>query len=120
MQAIGRIEAMKRSRVPRTYDLIWETVRLVPRGKVASYGEIAREAGLPGQARLVGYALHALPGSSGVPWHRVINAQGRVSFAPGSDAFRAQCRLLRREGIVVKGGSIDMRKYAWLTQPDQP
>ena len=109
---------MKRSGFPRTYDLIWEAVRLVPRGKVASYGEIAREAGLPGHARLVGYALHALPDSSGVPWHRVINAQGKISFPPETVAFRTQCRLLRKEGITVNRGAIDMRKFGWLRQQE--
>ena len=103
---------MKRS--PGTYEMIWETVRLIPKGNVASYGQVAAEAGLPGQARLVGYALHALRPSSGVPWHRVINAQGKISFPPGSSSFTRQRQLLRREGIVVAGGAIDMKRYGWL------
>jgi len=105
---------MRRSGLPRTYELIWEIVRLIPRGKVASYGQIAQEAGLPGQARLVGYALHALPPSSGVPWHRVINAQGRISFPPASVAYRQQRRLLQNEGVVLERGCIDLQSYGWL------
>jgi methylated-DNA-protein-cysteine methyltransferase-like protein len=101
-------------RRPGTYEIIWDTVRLIPKGTVASYGEVATEAGLPGQARLVGYALHSLPPKSSVPWHRVINAQGRISFPPGSSSFTRQRQLLRREGIVVVGGVIDMKRYGWL------
>ncbi|HCA81234.1 MAG TPA: methyltransferase [Bacteroidetes bacterium] len=105
---------MKKSGPPGTYEIIWETVRLIPRGRVASYGQVAVEAGLPGQARLVGYALHALPPSSGVPWHRVINSQGKISFPPGSPAYSRQRLLLQREGIVLEDGKIDMKRYGWL------
>ena len=105
---------MKRSGFPGTYEIIWETVRLIPKGYVASYGQVAVEAGMPGQARLVGYALHALPPSSGVPWHRVINAQGRISFPPGSSSYIRQKKLLQKEGIVVNGGGIDLKRYGWL------
>ena len=58
---------------------IYAIVRRIPRGRIASYGQVARLAGLPGHARQVGYALHALPEDSGIPWHRVINARGRTS-----------------------------------------
>jgi len=105
---------MKRTGFPGTYEIIWETVRLIPKGKVASYGQVAAESGLPGQPRLVGYALHALPPSSGVPWHRVINAQGKISFPPGSPAFSRQRHLLRSEGVVLEGGKIDLKRYGWL------
>src|SRR3990172_2914211 len=99
---------------PSTFELIWEIVLSIPKGKVASYGEVAAQAGLQRQARLVGYALHALRPSSGVPWHRVINARGKISFPPRSPAYRRQRELLRREGVVVDGGMIDMKKYGWL------
>lgn len=105
---------MKRSGLPGTYEMIWRTVRLIPKGNVASYGQVALEAGMPGQARLVGYALHALPPASGVPWHRVINARGKISFPSGSSAYGRQRQLLLREGIVVEGGVIDMKRYGWL------
>ncbi len=63
-----------------TYQRIYAVVRRVPRGRVATYGQVARLAGLAGQARLVGYALHALAAGTRVPWHRVINARGEVSL----------------------------------------
>ena len=67
---------------------IWQVVALIPRGKVSSYGEVARQAGLPGAARRVGYALRCLPTDTRIPWHRVIGAQGRLSL-PAENALRA-------------------------------
>jgi methylated-DNA-protein-cysteine methyltransferase-like protein len=87
-------------------------VRKVPPGRVATYGQIARLAGLGNHARLVGYALHALPGGSRVPWHRVLNVRGRISLQGA--AARRQLRLLRREGVRLAGnGTIDLRLYQW-------
>ena len=104
-----------RSNPRSTYELIWEIVRQIPRGKVATYGQVAAEAGLPGQARMVGYALHALSGTPGVPWHRVINASGEISFPKGSAAYRRQRRLLRNEGIVFSKESLDLGRFGWLS-----
>ncbi|MBM4160512.1 MAG: methylated-DNA--[protein]-cysteine S-methyltransferase [Ignavibacteria bacterium] len=98
-----------------TYRLIWEVVRQIPRGRVATYGEIAREAGYPGQARLVGYALHSLPTGSGIPWHRVISAQGKISLPKANGAYREQKRLLIGEGIAFGGERIDLRRFGWLS-----
>ncbi len=98
-----------------TYEQIWEIVRQIPRGKVATYGQVASEAGFPGQARRVGYALHSLPDSSGVPWHRVINASGRISFPKGSEAYGRQRRLLRKEGIILSKEIIDLNRFGWLS-----
>ncbi len=98
-----------------TYEVIWETVRQIPRGKVATYGQVASESGLPGRARMVGYALHALAGMSDVPWHRVINSSGRISFPKGSEAYRRQRRLLRSEGIVFKKDTLDLERFGWLS-----
>ncbi len=98
------------------YTRIFAVVRKVPRGRVACYGQVARLAGLGNHARLVGYALHALPPHSGVPWHRVINAQGRVSL-PGRSA-RTQLRLLEREGVRPSAsGVIDLATYQWHPSP---
>jgi methylated-DNA-protein-cysteine methyltransferase-like protein len=108
---------MKNSRQSsNSYEVIWETVRQIPKGKVATYGEIADVNGLTGQARLVGYALHNLPHNSGIPWHRVINAQGRISFPKGSRSHTTQRKLLEKEGIVFRGEKIDFGKYRWLRQ----
>lgn len=94
------------------YEIIWKTVRKIPRGKVATYGQIAERAGMEGHARLIGYALHALPEGSKVPWHRVINAAGRISL-PGP-AGRAQRLLLESEGIAFTSANrVNLRKYRW-------
>lgn len=102
----------------RTYEVIYATVRKIPYGKVATYGQIADLAQLPGRARLVGYALYRTVEDDQIPWHRVINAQGRVSESPvrnGSDAL--QRVLLEAEGIPFRpNGTIDLRTYRW--QPD--
>ncbi len=109
---LSRVETRKPI---RTYELIWETVRQIPKGKVATYGQVASEAGFPGQARMVGYALHALPPHSGVPWQRVINAQGRISFPNGSAAYKKQRRLLKAEGVVFHDDVVDLKQYGWLS-----
>ena len=105
---------MRTRRSLSNYELIWETVRQIPKGSVATYGEVAAESGLPGQARLVGYALHGLPAGSNVPWHRVINSQGKISFPTTSRAFKEQRRLLQKEGVVFDGEAVDLHRYGWL------
>src|SRR5688572_13977532 len=91
---------------------IHEIVARIPRGRVATYGQIARIAGLPGQARLVGYALHALPAGTSVPWQRVVNAQGGISTPPGHDMV--QRGLLEREGVRFDArGRIPLASFQW-------
>lgn len=102
------------------YQRIWKTVQLIPIGKVACYGQIADLAGLPGRARLVGKALSNI-GSKGyqgkvVPWFRVINSQGRISFSKGSDGFNKQKLALENESVVINGNKIDLKCYQW--QPE--
>jgi methylated-DNA-protein-cysteine methyltransferase-like protein len=87
---------------------IWRAVAAIPRGEVASYGGIARRAGAPGRARLVGHALKVAPASLKLPWHRVLNAQGRISLPAGSKAHRMQRRLLEEEGVVFRNGKVDL------------
>jgi methylated-DNA-protein-cysteine methyltransferase-like protein len=98
-----------------TYVRIYAVVRKIPRGRVTTYGTIARLAGMPGQARLVGYALHALPAAAPLPWHRVINAQGRLSLVrDGKSSGVTQRILLEREGVHVVGGSrVSLKQYGW-------
>jgi methylated-DNA-protein-cysteine methyltransferase-like protein len=98
----------------RTFETIWETVRAIPRGKVASYAEVAEQSGFPRQARLVGYALHKLPPKSGVPWHRVITARGEIAFPRHSSTYRKQKALLEKEGVRFVKGRTDFTKYGWL------
>lgn len=94
---------------------IYAVVERIPRGRVATYGQVARLAGMPGHARQVGYALAALPEAmQGVPWHRVINAQGGVSprAAPGWDDVQRQ--LLRREGVAFdRAGRTSLTRFQW-------
>jgi len=96
-----------------SYEIIWETVRRIPRGRVAAYGQVAKASGFPGQARLVGYAMHNLPSGFDVPWHRVINAQGKISFPKGSRSHATQRKLLEKEGIHFREDKIDWQKYRW-------
>ena len=96
------------------YHAIYAVIRRIPRGRVATYGQIAELAGLEGHARQVGYALHALPSGSGVPWHRVVNSFGEVSKRSDSDSDELQVELLMAEGVVFDtAGRIDLRRFRW-------
>ena len=96
------------------YQIIYKVVSRIPRGRVATYGQIAEIAGLEGHARQVGYALHSLPSASGVPWHRVVNSFGEVSKRSDSDSDELQAELLRAEGVVFDtAGRIDLRRFRW-------
>ncbi len=98
----------------RTYSRIYAAVRRIPRGRIATYGQVAELAGLEGHARQVGYALHALPPASGVPWHRVINARGEISARSGSDWGELQRLLLEAEGVRFDArGKTDLMKFQW-------
>jgi methylated-DNA-protein-cysteine methyltransferase-like protein len=88
---------------------IWKAVAAIPCGEVASYGAVARSAGLPRRARLVGHALKVAPAGLKLPWHRVLNAEGRISLPAGSKAHRLQRRLLEEEGVVFRNGRVDLR-----------
>lgn len=78
----------------------------IPRGRVRSYGDVARIAGLPGRARQVGYALRVAPRGLNLPWHRVLGSGGRIAFPAGSSSHREQCRRLRSEGVAVRNGRV--------------
>jgi len=92
---------------------VLRAVRRIPRGRVATYGDVAREAGLPGRARLVGRVLRDAPASASLPWHRVVGAGGRLSvcaFAP--HAALTQRLRLEREGVrFTRGGLVDLRAH---------
>ncbi|MCK5572679.1 MAG: MGMT family protein [Bacteroidetes bacterium] len=90
---------------------IWKTVCRIPRGRVATYGTVARLSGMDGQARLVGYTLHALPAGMEIPWQRVVNSQGRISLK--GDAGRTQRLMLENEGVVFLRDRIDLRRFGW-------
>jgi methylated-DNA-protein-cysteine methyltransferase-like protein len=101
----------------KRYELIWSVVKRVPRGRVATYGQIAELAGLEGHARQVGYALHNLPPRSSVPWHRVINAKGEVSARSAGDSHELQRMLLEAEGVVFNTlGRVDLKRFRWSSR----
>lgn len=102
-----------------SYEAIWKVVKTIPRGRVASYGQVARLAGLPRHARMVGPALGEGDRRK-LPWHRVINAQGRIALPPNSAAFREQRKRLRDEGVMVVKGKIDLKIYGWKAGGESP
>jgi methylated-DNA-protein-cysteine methyltransferase-like protein len=108
--------ALRRKALPRDqmFALIWEAVRRVPRGSVATYGQIASMVGYPRHSRLVGRALGALPEHSDVPWQRIVNASGDVSTRTAGDSHELQRLLLEAEGIAfTANGRIDLERYRW-------
>lgn len=95
------------------YTRIYAVVRRIPHGRVATYGQVARVAGLPGRARQVGYALHALPAATAVPWQRVVNASGAISLHP-MDGGISQRMLLEKEGVRFDAaGRIPLERFGW-------
>jgi methylated-DNA-protein-cysteine methyltransferase-like protein len=96
------------------YRRIYRMVRHIPKGRVATYGVIARLAGRPGAARTVGWALSALDDDADVPWWRVVNAAGRISLSPQDHAAVVQRALLLREGVrFAPGGALNLGTYGW-------
>jgi methylated-DNA-protein-cysteine methyltransferase-like protein len=97
-----------------SYQRIYEVVRRIPKGRVATYGQVAALAGLGRHARQVGYALSALPEASRVPWHRVVNARGTISPRSEPDTDTDQRGLLEAEGVVFDGlGRLALPRYRW-------
>lgn len=97
------------------YDRVYRMVRRIPRGRVTTYGHVAALCGKPRAARTVGWALHALPDDSGVPWHRVINAQGGISISKVGLPPELQRALLEREGVEFEpDGRVDLARWGWV------
>jgi methylated-DNA-protein-cysteine methyltransferase-like protein len=96
------------------HERVAAVVRRIPRGRVATYGQVAELAGLGAGARQVGYALHALGDTGGLPWHRVINARGMVSLPPASHSALTQRLLLEAEGVRFdQRGRVSLARYQW-------
>lgn len=96
------------------YPKIYDIVKLIPYGQVATYGQVADLAGLIGKPRVVGYALFRVTSTTDIPWHRVVNAKGEVSrssLRDGNDDL--QQLLLQEEGIIFVKGQLDLRQYRW-------
>ena len=113
-RAAGKRGAAGKHAGASAYERIWRVTAHVPRGKVATYGQLAELAGLPRAARQVGYAMHALPSGSRVPWQRVVNARGELSPRSDAGGELVQRVLLEREGVHFdERGKIDLARYGW-------
>ncbi len=97
---------------------ICRVIQSIPRGRVASYGEVAARAGLPRRARLVGRVLREADDALALPWHRVVRADGCLAFAPASAGFMEQRRRLSAEGVEVRGRRVDFRRFGWQRDLD--
>ena len=99
--------------VPTNKEAIYLALMSIPTGKVITYGQLASLAGLPGAARLAGTVLCGLPEKTELPWHRVINAQGKISLPVDSAPYKKQLQRLQAEGIEIKNGKISLRIYGY-------
>ena len=98
---------------PNFFARVYEVVRLVPYGKVATYGQIAYMTGLHPSVRRVVWILHSCSDKESLPWHRVVNRKGEISLKPGK-GYEKQKELLEKEGIVFSDNNrIDLDKYLW-------
>lgn len=101
------------------YQAIWAVVSDIPFGHVLTYGEVARLAGMPNAARRVSQALRRAPNSMQLPWQRVINAQGKISFPEDSSGWLRQKDLLESEGVVFLNGKVDLQVYGYQGAVDR-
>ena len=103
-----------RSGEPTIEEQVWQVIALIPKGRVATYGQVAELAGLPGGARRVGHVLSQLPSGTRIPWHRVVNASGGISLPEVSGGYVRQHSRLEKEGIVFNAsGRIALKTYRW-------
>ena len=98
------------------FDKIYEVVKAIPYGQVATYGQVAALAGNKRWARVVGYALHVNPDPDHIPCYRVVNKEGRVSDAFAFGGSNRQLELLQAEGVEFVGDCVDMARYQWERQ----
>ena len=98
---------------------VWQVVKGIPRGHVLTYGEVARLAGMSRAARRVSQAMRRAPRGMKLPWHRVINAQGKISIPQDSPSHQRQKELLEREGVVFLNGKIDLARFGYQGALDQ-
>ena len=103
--------------VEQAYPRSYAVVRRIPRGRVASYAQVAMEAGFPGRARMVGRALSEAGAAARLPWHRVINAQGRIALPASSPAYVEQMSRLVAEGVIFESGRVRFSRYGWKRSP---
>ncbi|MFH0992487.1 MAG: methylated-DNA--[protein]-cysteine S-methyltransferase [bacterium] len=103
----------KKKTYSQLYQKIWEIVARIPKGYVATYSEVAADAGIPQMPRVVGYALNKLPPELRVPWHRVVNARGMIAFPKPTNEYKMQKALLISEGINFRSDKINLLKFSW-------
>jgi methylated-DNA-protein-cysteine methyltransferase related protein len=94
-----------------SWEPVYRLVKRIPRGRVTTYGDLARTLRLPGGARVVGYAMAACPSGRGIPWHRVVGAGGHLLIREPHASL--QRRLLDSEGVKIEGRTIEMRRFGW-------
>jgi methylated-DNA-protein-cysteine methyltransferase-like protein len=93
---------------------IWQVIVAIPKGRVTTYGAVAQKAGMSRAARRVGQSLRGLPSNTSIPWHRVVNAQGRISLPEGSASHSTQRERLENEGVTFgTNGKISLLEYGW-------
>ena len=92
---------------------VWQVVADIPRGHVLTYGDVARLAGMSRAARRVSQAMRRAPRDLNLPWHRVVNAQGKISFPADSSGYKTQKSLLEKEGVVFLKGKIDLERFGY-------
>ena len=96
-----------------SWDRVYRLVKKIPRGRVTTYGDIAKKLQLPGGARVAGYAMASCPNGEGIPWHRVVGAGGRLLISEPHASL--QRKLLESEGVEIGGRRVDMNRYAWTS-----
>lgn len=101
------------------YKEVWKVVSEIPPGHVLTYGEVARLSGLPKAARRVSQALRRAPRDMELPWHRVINSQGKISFPENSSGWQRQKDMLETEGVVFLNGKVDLDQYGYRGAVDR-
>ena len=91
--------------------IILQQLSNIPKGQVCTYGDLAKLSGYPSHARFVGRVLRTLPEDTKLPWHRVINGQGKISFTKDSSAYKEQSTRLENEGVYILNGKINLKTY---------
>jgi methylated-DNA-protein-cysteine methyltransferase-like protein len=93
----------------KSQERVWQIVHQIPKGKVATYGQIAKLAGIPSHSRLIGRILSGLPKNTRLPWHRVLNSQGLIT----NPARERKQERLEKEGVTLINGRVSLRVYGW-------
>jgi methylated-DNA-protein-cysteine methyltransferase-like protein len=108
----------RRSENGMSWDPVYKLVKKIPRGRVTTYGELAKALRLRGGARAAGYAMAACPGGRTIPWHRVVGAGGKLLISEPHSSL--QRRLLETEGVAIGGRRVDMKRFAWTPKKTGP